>query len=98
MSRWYAKMKTALGKRSWKMNRRLKMVGPNGLEPSTSSVSRFSYSIPPTTSMLAGKLLSTSKQAKHGPITGWNHGLEIPCRCSTLLLGCAQPVALPCPG
>src|ERR1700756_5959711 len=33
-------MKTPLGKRSWKMNRRLKMVGPNGLEPSTSSVSR----------------------------------------------------------
>jgi hypothetical protein len=40
MSRWYSKNENALGKRSWKMNRRLKMVGPNGLEPSTSSVSR----------------------------------------------------------
>jgi hypothetical protein len=46
------------------------MVGPNGLEPSTSSVSRFSYPIPPTTSIFAEKLLSPSKYAVHGPITG----------------------------
>ncbi len=42
---------------------RKEMVGTWGLEPQTSTVSRFSYPIPPTTSANAGKLLSPSKHA-----------------------------------
>src|SRR5579864_3567860 len=40
MSRWYSKNENAVRRAQLENELRLKMVGPNGLEPSTSSVSR----------------------------------------------------------
>jgi hypothetical protein len=53
-----------------------RMVGTWGLEPQTSTVSKFAYPVPTTTSMKVVKLQSPSKYGKAGQsragITGWN--------------------------
>ena len=61
------------------------MVGPNGLEPSTSSVSRFVRTILPMTSILLLDLLNTRKHVLDVAIAGWNHGLGIACRTTSLV-------------
>jgi hypothetical protein len=50
-----------VGKPTKRLGKR--MVGTWGLEPQTSTVSRFGYPIPPTNSMFALRLLSASKYA-----------------------------------
>jgi hypothetical protein len=48
------------------------MVGPWGLEPQTSTVSRYTEPVFTITSTNTVKPLNPSKYAYAGPITGWN--------------------------